>query len=115
MNCGARGGVQMQSAVRESSGPDAGVPSCPHGQEKHGARDRGGQVCGGNASLHSTGARSPAMRSTAGNCGEALEAGHWLSIRGRSTGSQPASGVMGQWVLCHIARGKSSPVARCCL
>ncbi len=41
-------------------------------KEKHGARDRGGQVCGGNASLHSTGVRDPAMRSTAGNCGEAM-------------------------------------------
>lgn len=96
MDCGAMGGSRMQSAVRESSGPDAGVPSGPHGQEKHGAQDRGGLVDGGFASLCAAGAREPARHGRAGHGGEAWEAQHRLMsvAAGRVPRSADGMGLM---------------------
>ncbi len=75
------GGYRMASAtwaVRESSGLEGGAPSCPHGQEKHGAADLAdtGLVNGNARTL--CGARAHACRrqGRAVQCGEANGAEH---------------------------------------
>ncbi|SOZ61608.1 conserved hypothetical protein [Cupriavidus taiwanensis] len=68
-------------AVRESSGLEGGAPSCPHGQEKHGAADRlaGGEVPGqvkGKALLRDASAHACRRLGRAVQGGETGEARH---------------------------------------